>query len=277
MKIQIASPVFKGLNAGEIAMNRNAVAWMAVMLLPFAPISGALADDALVATESAPIIVPKSMVLTRLIAEESRQLAQIDPMLNSIYKQLLTSSPEISALDETYPGLGDAWKGAMRPIMIDEVRLNLPEYHAELAAFWQASFTAAELQQLITFWSSPTAQKLLNTASKSMSYDNIAGEMAKEIEDENYDISKDSVKKDQKNMVAKAQKLLTFEDRKLIARFELSPVGQKFAKVLPEKQAIDLKWFNKDATEAGIKRIDTDVPAAMQAHIAKSEKLKSAE
>jgi hypothetical protein len=211
------------------------------------------------------------LALASILADETRQIGKIDKLLDALFEQLIASTPEVAVLNETYPGMDKAWKDAMRPILVEEVQRTTPAYHQDLANFFAANLTANEINQIAAFYGSATGQALIDSVSEAVDFKNVASEIAAEVEDEDTDISASSVNKDLKSASTAAVKTMSVKQRQEIARFSLSPAGRKFGKLIPQKQAIDLKWFNQEPSPEAIERIDREIPAALDAHVAKSE------
>jgi hypothetical protein len=216
-------------------------------------------------------------VLAALLSKEERQLGQLVPMIDSFFVQLKLSTPEVAELSEEYPGLEQVWKDAMMPVLIDEVRASLPEYRAELTEFFGKHFSPAELTQLNRFWASPLGQQLLESASNALSFSQISKELAKEIENENLDVSKAAYEKDKGAAVARTVRALSPAQRAELGRFEQSPVGQKFVRFKDQKQQIDLRYFNKEPTPEATARIEKQVGDAIERHMAEVDRQRSAE
>lgn len=245
-----------------------------ILMISAAPMSA-------MAQATHPIAVPQvqtpAAVLAALLSKEERQLGQLLPMIDSFFTQLKQSTPEVADLAEEYPGLEAAWKNAMMPILVEEVRATLPEYRSELNAFFSENFTPGELTQLNGFWRSPVGQHLLEKASASIRFNQISKELVSEIENENLDISKSAYEKDKQAAVARTVLSLTPQQRAEVARFEKSPVGQKFVRLKDQKQQIDLRFFNKEPSEATNAKIDKEVGEAVERHIAETDRKRASE
>jgi hypothetical protein len=226
--------------------------------------------------EATQVQTPAS-VLATLLSKEERQFGQLVPMVDSFFTQLKLSTPEVADLSAEYPGLEAVWKKAMMPILIDEVRASLPEYRRELAALFTEKFTPGELAQLNRFWGSPVGQHLLEKASSSIRFNQISKELASEIEDENLDVSKSAYEKDKQAAVARTVRSLTPEQLAELARFEQSPVGQKFVRLRDQKQQIDLRYFNKEPSDATNAKIEKEVTEAIDRHIADTDRKRASD
>jgi Uncharacterized protein conserved in bacteria (DUF2059) len=241
-----------------------------VMGFTLAGLCGVSVEPVCAATEEPPAAVSASPgdALAILLTDDAREISKIDPLLDSLYEQLSQGDPDIAILEVNYPGIDKAWKDAMRPIMLDEMRLHMPGYRQELSEFFAANFTDKELDVLAAFYESATGQKLIDNVTGALSFKNVAAEIATEIDDNENDVSSAALQKDVNFAATRALQGMTPEQKEEVGQFGLSAVGQKFAKFIPQKQAIDYKWFNVEPSDESLERIDREIAAALDAFIA---------
>jgi hypothetical protein len=233
-----------------------------------------------VQTESIPQTA-SGMAVARLVASEASQIAAVEGMLVSFLGELVKTSPEIAVLVESYPGIDTVWTDTMRPILQDEIRTNLPDYQAKLAALFDAEMTVPQLAEMVKFYSSPTGKMVISRVTQNNPSKAVAKEVATQVADDltgegDVGISAGAMKADRASAVRDLRQNITDAQRRDIARFEFSPTGRKLAQILPQKSVIDLEWANRQPSPGAIKRIDKDVPAAITAYIEKIDKQKAA-
>jgi hypothetical protein len=208
------------------------------------------------------------MELAQTLTNFDRQRSQINNLLEGTYAAIVASNADVKAMQAQYPDMQNVWIQAMLPITIEEMKKHMPGYFSELAALFDASFTNTELRQLTGFWKSPTGQNLLDRINANATYKNVSSEIAADLESET-DVSNAAIARDKNDAVKRAVDKLTKSDLEAIARFGMSASGKKFVAIRPKKDAIDAKWFNIAPSKESLARIDNEVPAAMDAYMAK--------
>lgn len=190
---------------------------------------------------------------------------RIDRMLPGLVKQMIASDPDIAAMEEAYPGLGDAMVTAWRPIMIKSSREVMPLYRNDMAAMYCRNFSLPELREVEAFLASPAFQALQSSAYENLTLGHTMGDVMNDK-----DVSAASIQGDLAETGRKAGRDLSPEYQRQIAKFMQSPLGRKMAAMAPEKLAIDAKWTNYLPPWAE-KEIETVTIDAMIAHIAKTD------
>lgn len=191
--------------------------------------------------------------------------SRIDRMLPDLVKQMIAADPDVAAMEDAYPGLGDAIGTAWRPIMIKASREMMPLYRNDMAALYCRNFSLSELLEIEAFLGSPAFQTLQNSAYENIS---LGHTMADVMSDK--DVQAASIQGDLAESARKAGRELSPEYQRQITQFMQSPVGRKMAAMAQEKLAIDAKWTNYLPPWAE-KEIETVTVDAIIDHIAKAD------
>ncbi|WP_160327999.1 hypothetical protein [Sphingopyxis sp. H115] len=215
--------------------------------------------------------------LARLINESNQLEKQVDRMLAGIAAQGFSSDPNLIALQQEYPGADRIFVDAMRPIMMSELALMMPEYNQAIADFFFDRFTQAEIGELAVFWRSDAGQALLRSVSSNVDFAATAKEVVAQMENEGpFAISREAVDADKKKAVASGVNALVSQHRVAVMRFGLTPVGRKMAKFVEQKNEIDQKWANRAVSPEAEARIEREVGGALLAFIEEEDRKRAA-
>lgn len=209
--------------------------------------------------------------LAYLLSGESHSHENMQKLLDGYAGQLVNSDPSLVALNERYPGLDIAFKNAVGPLLKEFSQNMMPLYKAELAAFFTKNFTPAELSELHKFYASDLGLKMINGTSQNLDFKATTNEMVVITGTSESDISNKSLDSDKMRAGLKSFNALTPAEKEAANLFALSPAGQKFLKLLPDKNQIDVKWFNAVPSPEVLKRMQNAVANALDAHVAKFE------
>lgn len=183
----------------------------------------------------------------------------MDRTMQAIVGQIIKSSPDLAAIADILPDFEKKFIITLRPLMMEHRDAMLPGYRSDLTQFFSANFTDTELDALITFYQSPLAKKMLSSLSERMDYKNMGTEMARELDDENAEISAVAMRKDMMRAAIGAALQLTPDERKMLTRFSQTPPARKLNSLSAQRQAIELKWFNTPPGPELQKRMDAAI------------------
>jgi hypothetical protein len=216
--------------------------------------------------------------LAQTLVDLPRQLLKVDTLLDEMFTEAIKVDPDMQEMSREYPDIKKVMIEASYPILVEEITRDTPAYQNELAQLFEANFTKAEMFQVTQFWKSPVAQKLLDSVANNLSMSNASKEFAKEIKDDGVNISESAVRRDQNVTAKKAVSELSDADLQALGRFGLSPVGRKFVAIKPEKEKIDLKWFNKELSKEATMQMEKQIPLAIGTYLKRvdDEKAKAA-
>lgn len=244
-----------------------------------AALFASLAPSALAAPPAAPADahMAAAFELARLINESNQMERQVEQMLAGIATQGFAADPDLIMLKQEYPGVEKVFVDTMRPIMMSELALMIPEYNRAIAEFFASRFTLAEIGELATFWRSDAGQALLRSVSDKLDFAAMTKEVVGQIGNEGeITVSGGAVDADKRKAVASGVRALTPEQRVAVMRFGLTPVGRKMAKFIEQKNEIDRKWANRDLSPEAAARIERDVSEALLAFIEEEERKRAA-
>ena len=199
------------------------------------------------------------------LIDRNRMFSQVDPLIKAIFDAMGANNPSFALLEKDFPGMTDNIIQAMRPIMLKEIDLIIPQYRAEISAFYAQKLTAVEARQVADFWISSVGQNFIVALNNNMKFDSMANDYAaKEA------ATPEGFRKDAGMASIKTISALGADERKAILGFITAPTGRKLMALNVEKNKIDIKWSNYASPQA-IEDIQKVVIDAMAAFIQKSE------
>ena len=242
----------------------------AIVIFSAAVLTAQLAIPARAAVPAATVAVTPEMSavcarISALAIPAAPIESRIDQMLPGLVKQMIASDPDVAAMEEAYPGLGDAMVAAWRPIMIKSSREVMPLYRDDMAAMYCRNFSLPELREIEAFLSSPAFRALQSSAYENLTLGHTMGDVMSDK-----DVSASSIQGDLAETGLRASRELSPEHQRQITQFMQSPLGRKMAAKSKEKLAIDAKWTNYLPPWAE-KEIETVTIDAIIAHIAKTD------
>ena len=218
-----------------------------------------------------------ALELAKLVNESNDMAGQVDKVLAGIAAQAFSTDPNLVALKEEYPGVEKLFLDTLRPIMMDELVVMLPEYNAAVGAFFASNFTTAEIGELTTFWRSDAGQALMRSVSGHLDFSATSKELVGQMtEDQELNVSGASVDADKRKAVVRGVRDLTPAQRIAVMRFGLTPTGRKMQKLVEQKNEIDRQWANRDLSPGAEARIERDIGAALVSFIEEEERKRSA-
>jgi hypothetical protein len=218
-----------------------------------------------------------ALALAQLINESNDLALQVEQMLGAFAVQGFATDPNLLALKQEYPGVEKVFIDTIRPIIMSELTLMLPDYNQATAEFFASHFTLAEIGELATFWGSEPGQAMIRSISSNADFSAMTKEIVGQIGDEgDISISGGAIDADKRKAVTSGLRALTPQQRIAIMRFGLTPVGRKMAGLVNEKNEIDRKWANSDLSPAAQARVDREVGDAVLAFIEEEERKRAA-
>lgn len=249
----------------------------AVLVTSLAPPAAASAAVATPPVAPADAQMAAALSLAQLINESNDLGAQVEQMLAALAVQGFATDPNLVALKQEYPGVEKIFVDAVRPIIMSELTLMLPDYNRAVAEFFAGHFTLAEIGELATFWRSEPGQAMIRSISSNADFSAMTKEVVEQIGDEgDVTISGGAIDADKRQAVARGLRELTPAQRVAIIRFGLTPVGRKMAQLIDQKNEIDRKWANRDLSPAAEARVEREVGDAVLAFIEEEERKRAA-
>lgn len=213
---------------------------LAAMPAPARPVAAAAAQD--------------KLALGRQLAElsNSREMiaAQTSRMIREVLPPLFAADPEMQGLEKDYPGITAKLLDAAAPMLRDETLKGLPRLWDQLGALYAARLSAAELGEVIAFYSGGIKTRIMAASNGAL---DTSGLVKEAIESDDGMIRQDSVMstvtRGAKDVLAK----LSPADREALARFGTTPAGRRFNALMPEALAIATAWANEPNPEIDAK------------------------
>lgn len=180
---------------------------------------------------SAPAVAPADANLDKLVALMAPEDA-ISRLAGKAFDagmdQQLAADPKMKATFDANPGLRDQVGGQLRTQFTGILVAALPSLRAELSGIIQQELTTSEIADTLTFFSSPTGQKLRAEVYETMG--TAPGQSAQEM---------------QQAAIAAVMAKMTAEDYPALMAFGASPAAQKMGSVNPKIQAASQAWAQK--------------------------------
>jgi len=198
--------------------------------------SSAVPDDAKPALRSGPASVPDNAVLLSRIVYPQEMVVQLESRAFAATLAFnLKSDPKGAAEFGRYPGLLDAIISAGRVVLQKHVVARAPEAQRQIAQFYAQRFTPAEIDQLISFYSSPTGLKLVAGMYTGTNVKQLTDEFGAGLEKGLTEAQESDLKR---RAAIQGQAAFTPEDRKALIAFAATPLHAKLGRVRPEFHAL---------------------------------------
>lgn len=191
-------------------------------------------------------VAEKAAVLARILNSEAIIIgdAASDAKVFELIPQLLQATPELAELEKKYPGITQDIARAMLPITNRSARERLPQLWERQAALYAASFTLAELDRLIEFYSSTTGVKMIRIMLATNKSKHMVAEAVKSPE---LKFGASSVLADIRETVPDMLKQLDRQDQAAILALTKTGVMAKLQALAPRTQQIAIDWFAESA------------------------------
>lgn len=136
------------------------------------------------------------------------------------FRRGFDENPEILSVVNSFPGLFDRLEATTVGIIVDCVNARIPDAQARIAVIAAAHFTAAELQQIISFYRSPTGQAIMQSMVQGM-------DAPTDLVDDTGTV-REVTARDMVTMARSGMRQMAPAERIALLRFSTSPVGRKF-------------------------------------------------
>lgn len=176
---------------------------------------------------------------------------------------LPTVDEDAKQLEQEYPGLYAALWAAVEPEVRQSSAAGYPGYWAELEKMYIARLTESEAQAVLTFFKSPTGQKLVRNMYGNVDAAPLMAEMAKS---DDYAVNEKRMKALVDSAKAKTVKEIGAEDQADLWILMTSIDLKKFQALGAETQKVTLEWVNRPDPE-GEERIGKIMEEAMQRYM----------
>lgn len=200
--------------------------FLAALMLSAAALTPATAFAA------APVSVPAPDTaldqLVALMAPEDAISRLAGKAFDAGMDQQVAADPKMKASFDANPGLRDQVGGQLRSQFTGILVAALPSLRTELSGILRQELTATEIADTLTFFSSPTGQKLRAEVYETMG--GAPGQSAQEV---------------QQAAIAAVMAKMTADDYPALMAFGASPAAQKMSSVNPKIQAASQAWAQK--------------------------------
>lgn len=170
----------------------------------------------------------------------------------------LKNNPEDAAFYDENPGFLQVVLDAGRPIIKKHLIMNIPAYQRRFARFYADHFTAAEIDQLISFYSTPTGAKAIAAMYARDNLEKVADAISKG----GGTLTAKQVEELYRAEAAKLPNQFDADDWKALFIFGASPVAQKLKKLAPE-----FSQLVADVQNEPDPAMDADMDAAITAAV----------
>ena len=240
----------------------GAAAFAIVLLSPFSAVASQSIENA----PAVSFTLSPALELARVLNSDENIIGdeKSDAQATKFLMELFGSKDDLAETEKQYPGIGQELARATFPIIKRFLRQRLPDLQQRQAEIYSKHFSDSELVTLVTFYKSPTGQKLMRSLAANA--EPIAMlEEAKKSDD--MTISAESVLADQRRAVPKFLEAMNAEDERVLAEFGRSGLIPRLQKLGPVTQQIMLDWQNEYAPgeEEMIEKVIEDIFAKREA------------
>ena len=199
--------------------------------------------------------------LALALFEKERMGLFVEPTVDFLVKDLISSNSSAADLNKHYPGLDVAFRNVLRPILNEELSRRFPDYISVISDFYAQRMTTGELNQVRNFVTGETGQILIGIWSATMaSHAAVAEQLA-----QNSGVPTSAQKA---AGTEKAIQNLSPQQLREMESFSQSLAGQKFLSGNTERKEIEARWANEPPSPALWERIERELSAAADAHVA---------
>lgn len=180
---------------------------------------------------AAPAVAPADANLDKLVAlmaPEDKISRLAGKAFDAGMDEQVAADPKMKATFDANPGLREQVGGQLRAQFTGILVAALPSLRAELGGILQQELTASEIADTLTFFSSPTGEKLRAEVYETMG--GAPGQSAEEV---------------QQAAISAVMAKMTAEDYPALMAFGASPAAQKMGSVNPKIQAASKAWAEK--------------------------------
>jgi hypothetical protein len=208
------------------------------------------------ATELAQLMSPRALLVDMEVREFDKH-----------FVASLRSDAEMKALDDQYPGLFEAMHKASRGLVADAMGRSVGKIHTSVAKLIEASFTAADIVELTTFYRSPVGRKTVSQMAASADASEI---YQRAVEKSDFKLTEDQISAQVHQSAQKTAQSFTPEEQVDMMLFMAKPSFGKLAKAQPQIQKILADEFNSPDPDFD-RQIEQAMGAAIEHHIASFE------
>ena len=230
------------------------------------------------AIASSPVVAAPSAAATQSIPDNASRLSAIlnpmDKMLQVGMKAFdagvdsaLTKNPEDAAVYTQNPGLLETVLDAGRPVMRKHLETTIPTQQRRFAQFYAQKFSADEIDQLISFYSTPTGAKVVAAIYEGLDLAKLAEGMDKKG---NLTLTSNQVHDANTSAVSHLPDAFNAEDWKAVLVFSVTPVHAKLNRLAPEFNQL-VADIGNEPDPALDAEIDKAVETAVKAYFAKKK------
>ena len=180
----------------------------------------------------------------------------------------LKSDPDMKSLDDDYPGLFEAMHKASRGLVAEATGRSVDQVHVGLSKLIEASFTQADIVELLNFYRSPIGQKTMHQMAASADASKV---YQRAMEDREFKLTGDEIDAQGHDTARKAVQSFTPEEQTQMMLFMAKPSFGKLAKVQPQIQKMLADEFNAPDPEFD-KRVEEAMAEAIEQHIESFDK-----
>lgn len=218
---------------------------MALAMAQAAPVAPVVATPP---TESPAVAArrDKALRLARVLASDQFVVEAGDDAYIKLTRDAMLASPDVQAMEKQHPGVVDAMVRASLPVTKVQLRRRLPQLWDKLADFYLANFTPLELDQALTFYASPTGQKMIAQLIARIRPNAVAAELKK---NPTGGVSAGALRSDVQATVPGIVGTLTAKDQAVLLAFSRTAAFARIQKIGPQVQELQVAWMRDVSPE----------------------------
>ncbi|MCL6683896.1 DUF2059 domain-containing protein [Sphingomonas alba] len=204
-----------------------------------------------------------ALKLANILYSEESQVRMAERMVDQEIGPAFRSNQSFMDLEAEYPGFIDALVQEFKPSLIRFTRRELPGYHDRVAELIASRLTAAEIEDLASFYKTPTGQKLVHGVQDNLASSSILKEA---MDDPDKPASYGAIVSDHKAATEAATKLIDKADEPGLIALSQKPYFTRLAVLGPDMRKLEQDFMNEPAPE-----FEAEVEAIVKATLARFE------
>ena len=235
-------------------------------------LTSVIAAGPLVAAPAAPSVATKPIPdnasrLSALLNPADRMVQVGMKAFDAGVDSALKKSPEDAAVYTQNPGLLEAVLDAGRPVMRKHLETAIPTQQRRFAEFYAQKFSAEEIDQLISFYSTPTGAKVVAAIYEGLDLAKLAEGMDREG---HLTLTSSQVHDANTSAVSHLPDAFNAEDWEAVLVFSVTPVHAKLTRLAPEFNQL-VADIGNEPDPALDAEIDKAVEIAVKAYFAQKK------
>lgn len=198
--------------------------------------------------------------LAELLNGEAMTMGMLERTLDETMPVAMLADPNVKALEQAYPGILKAMIAAMKPLLVGEMRAQMPGLWTMLGDLYAENLSDGDLRAALAFYRSPTGARIIDFMSRKTDMSPLIEQM---ISNGDYSVTEQGLKDSTMTGASKVATALTPNEIAETTRFGLSPEGKRIIALTPQVNKRVAEWSNAPTPELDA-RLDKAVAAVIE-------------